>query len=166
MSCLIKIMRVKDKDEKGCVFEYNNRVYFVDKKDTSGSRYNIGDYVPTVIIKELSTYGFIVTASSLSELYVDVLKQSKLDVNSLYKVILNKEGYISNINNIIKTNNVDTADIDITSQSLELLLDSVYSDIDKANKEHNNTYNKFVHVMKLLHTIDTQYSELVKYKNS
>ena len=166
MSCLIKIMRVKDKDEKGCVFEYNNRVYFVDKKDTSGSRYNIGDYVPTVIIKELSTYGFIVTASSLSELYIDILKQSKLDLNNLYKVVLNKEGYISNINNVIQTNNVDVTSINITSQSLDLLLDLVYSNMDKINKDINNTYNKFVRIIKLLYIVDTQYSELVKYKNS
>ena len=163
MSCLIKIMRVKDKDEKGCVFEYNSRIYFVDKKDTNASKFNIGDYVPIVIIKELSTYGFVVTASSLSELYIDILKQSNLDLNSLYKIILNNEGYI---NNIIKTNNVDINEIDITSQSLELLLDSIYADINKTNKERSGTYIKFVHIMKLLYLVDMKYSELVKYKNS
>lgn len=166
MSCLIKIMRVKDKDEKGCVFEYDSRIYFVDKKDNNANKFNIGDYVPIVIIKELGTYGFVVTASSLSELYVDILKQSKLDLNSLYKVILNKEGYISNINNIMQTNNVDVANISITSQSLEILLDLIYSNIDKTNKDSISTYNKFVRIMKLLSVIDTQYSELVKYKNS
>ena len=166
MSCLIKIMRVKDKDEKGCVFEYNSRIYFVDKKDTNASKFNIGDYVPIVIIKELGTYGFVVTASSLSELYIDILKQSKLDLNNLYKVVLNKEGYISNINNVIQTNNVDVTSINITSQSLDLLLDLVYSNMDKINKDINNTYNKFVRIIKLLYIVDTQYSELVKYKNS
>jgi len=159
-------MRVKDKDEKGCVFEYDSRIYFVDKKDNNANKFNIGDYVPIVIIKELGTYGFVVTASSLSELYVDILKQSKLDLNSLYKVILNKEGYISNINNIMQTNNVDVANISITSQSLEILLDLIYSNIDKTNKDSISTYNKFVRIMKLLSVIDTQYSELVKYKNS
>lgn len=183
MFCLIKLMRVKDKDERGNVLEYDGRVYFIDKKDENSNKYDIGEYVPVIIVKELDKYGFVVTAESLSDLFSDIISEPTRNLNNLYSIILNKEGYINNINNIITAiNTVFKTDDTVFKTNLEILpvseqvntlLSEVYKNTDKVTlnsvygtKDPKNIYTKFVYMIKVLYTVNKYYRELYYYKHS